>query len=835
MHAHLQIKAPRIAVMLIATALFAVGHLHSQVLDPSFNSNISGGQVNCVLPLPDGKIMIGGMFTSFIYPGVGGVSQPDLARLHEDGSRDESFTTALEAHSIAEGVDVYDIEMQADGKILVCGAFKGAYSGSGANRKFLERSNIVRLNADGTVDESFNVSLNGGVHDVELQADGKIVISGSFTSVNGTTQRFVARLEGNGTSDASFTSPLLNNSELGYGYVNGLLIAPGNKIWVLGAFSIGAHGDGFRLVARLNDNGSHDESFQSPAINVSSFTQDSTGRLIVGYYAGSQHKITALSESGSLDDSYGMSLGGTILDAPFGVEPLRVLAPAKEGGVYAGGGFNAAEGSERSKLVKLNSGGVVSQSFIASSFSEPLSASDAYVTTIALDTENRLLIGGNFRKYNGATSRYLLRLLMPGPSIAIQPQDQNAFYGDTVTFTISAEGEGSLSYQWLKNGQALEGAQSSSLSLQRVSYADSGEYSVLVTDPNGEIESSSAALTVSNPIPTVAIDPSGEVFVQATGAITLAAITEGGLPPFTYQWRKDGKVMAKENGAELELRDFQHSKSGLYDVIVRNSRGVAISNRVKLLVERAVDFSSWDEVIERSIGDSAEFSVVAPGSTFQWIKDGKKIKGQNGNTLIVPVSSMAAAGVYSVIITTTSGQFVSPPVQLRISDSALLVYSMKGTAVAYAGTESQSAPVSGFMVLDRATQKAGLVIMSKTGTITAHRVEIHEEVSVKSTGPVPQSRTTVSELVNGELALWFSGKDTLLKITPSDNTIAPIMMRGFINSISTNDTMRIEEANITLTLDRKNSDQARQAGESLEGALQRISQELQSKGSPVLD
>jgi uncharacterized delta-60 repeat protein len=825
MNMHHQIKTPRIAIMLLATALFAVGHLHSQVLDPSFNSNISNGQVNCVLPLPDGKIMIGGMFTAFIYPGVGGVTQPYLARLHEDGSRDDSFTTVLEAHSIAEGVDVYDIEMQADGKILVCGAFKGAYSGIGANRKFLERSNIVRLNADGTVDESFNVSLNGGVHDVELQADGKIVISGYFTSVNGTTQRFVARLEGNGTSDASFISPLLNNSSLGYGYVNGLLIAPGNKIWVLGAFSIGTHGDGFRLVARLNDNGSHDESFQSPAINVTSFTQDSRGRLIVGYYTGSQSKIAALSESGSLDDSYGMSLGGAI----------RVLAPAKEGGVYAGGGFIAAEGSERSKLVKLNSGGVVSQSFIASSFSEPLSASDAYVTTIALDTQNRLLIGGNFRKYNGATSRYLLRLLMPGPSIAIQPQDQNAFYGDTVTFTISAEGEGSLSYQWLKNGQALEGAQSSSLSLQRVSYADSGEYSVLVTDPNGEIESSSAALTVSNPIPTVAIDPSGEVFVQATGAITLSAITEGGLPPFTYQWRKDGRVIAKENGAELELLDFQQSKSGLYDVIVRNSRGTAISNRVKLSVETAVDFSSWVEVIERSIGDSAEFSVVAPGSTFQWIKDGKKIKGQNGNTLIVPISSMAAAGVYSVIITTTSGQFVSPPAQLRISDSALLVYSMKGTAVAYAGTESQSAPVSGFMVLDRATQKAGLVIMSKTGTITAHRVEIHEEVSVKSTGPVPQSRTTVSELVNGELALWFSGKDTLLKITPSDNTIAPIMMRGFINSISTNDTMRIEEANITLTLDRKNSDQARQAGESLEVALERISQELQSKGSPVLD
>ena len=88
---------------------------------------------------------------------------------------------------------VRSITVQPDGKILVGGDF--------LNIGGQKRSRIARLNADGTLDTSFNPNANGDVYSIALQVDGKIVVGGFFTTIGGQTRNHIARFNADGTLD----------------------------------------------------------------------------------------------------------------------------------------------------------------------------------------------------------------------------------------------------------------------------------------------------------------------------------------------------------------------------------------------------------------------------------------------------------------------------------------------------------------------------------------------------------------------------------------------------------------------------------------------------------
>src|SRR4026207_1096689 len=69
---------------------------------------------------------------------------------------------------------VYSMAIQTDGRIVAGGEFD-----------FPGGTNLCRINSDGTVDATFNVTVDGSVMAVALQADGRILIGGYFTTVNG--------------------------------------------------------------------------------------------------------------------------------------------------------------------------------------------------------------------------------------------------------------------------------------------------------------------------------------------------------------------------------------------------------------------------------------------------------------------------------------------------------------------------------------------------------------------------------------------------------------------------------------------------------------------------
>ena len=204
-----------------------------------FNSNLGGNnEISDVKVLPDDKIIIGGVFTTY-----NGTAQNRLAKLNSDGSLDTTFVVGTGPSST-----VLVIETEADGDILIGGNFNnyngtvsprfarikpnGAFDttfviGTGAEQPVrsivvqpdgkilvagfftvfnnVSKNGITRLNTDGTQDSAFNVAgLDAVIISVALQADGKMIVGGSFTMIAGATRQCIARLNADGTHDGKF-------------------------------------------------------------------------------------------------------------------------------------------------------------------------------------------------------------------------------------------------------------------------------------------------------------------------------------------------------------------------------------------------------------------------------------------------------------------------------------------------------------------------------------------------------------------------------------------------------------------------------------------------------
>lgn len=246
-------------------------------VDNSFDSSEGfayhelSSRVKTIALQSDGKIVVGGSFITY-----GDVTRHHIARLNPDGSLDESFNTLTGFNSA-----VYDLLIQPDGKIVVAGTFS-IYNWQG--NEFSCRG-ICRLNTDGSIDEGFDVGSGfvsglgfGIVNKIVLQPDGKILAAGLFTSFNGIPRTVVARLNADGSLDGSFDAGDNFTNFFGFvGEATALALLPDGKVMLGGEFS---HNQAFNSgVVRLNSNGSIDPGFATNGL-VSSFIVQSDGKLI---------------------------------------------------------------------------------------------------------------------------------------------------------------------------------------------------------------------------------------------------------------------------------------------------------------------------------------------------------------------------------------------------------------------------------------------------------------------------------------------------------------------------------------------------------------------------
>ena len=350
----------------------------------SFNVSFGiGGSASVLAAQTDGKIIVAGEFSQ-----VGGVPRKNIARLNTDGTLDTSFNPGT-------GFDftVEEIIVQADGRILVGGNFT-TYNGT-------PRAAIARLNADGSLDTSFNpiISSNGVVYSITLQADGKIVIGGFFSSVNGQNRNGLARLNADGILDTSF------NPIFGSGSIQSIVVQADGKILVGGSFN-GVNGFNRVNLVRLNSDGSLDSSFN--AGNIASVRQIELNAD--GKYVVLTTTVVRLNNNGSAD--------ATFQSPTFASALVNTILVQPDGSIIVGGNFIVVNNISRSNLARLKSDGTVDTSFFPGANNQ--------VRAIIRQSDGKILVGGDFTRIANVTRLGVARLTV-APFRNITPFD---FDGD---------------------------------------------------------------------------------------------------------------------------------------------------------------------------------------------------------------------------------------------------------------------------------------------------------------------------------------------------------------------------------------------------------------------
>ena len=293
---------------------------------------------------------------------------------------------------------VQAIAQQTDGKLLIGGSFT-TLNGEPRNR-------IARLNEDGTLDATFNAGTDRVVTAIAIQDDGKIVLGGSFTVVTGQTRRLLARLNPDGSLDNDF-NPGVGHTETEH--VRSLAIQADGKILVAGEFNWVA--DVLRRgIARLNQNGTLDTNF-NPAANNGLYcvAVQADGKILVGgAFRGIGGKprlcIARLDSDGIADNDFHPD--AEIAGGSPGYAWVWTVAALGNGQVLLGGDFDTVAGQPRSHIARLNSNGSLDLPF------DP--GADDRVVSFGSQADGKIVIGGEFKMAGGQSRTNLARLNVNG-------------------------------------------------------------------------------------------------------------------------------------------------------------------------------------------------------------------------------------------------------------------------------------------------------------------------------------------------------------------------------------------------------------------------------------
>lgn len=350
--------------------------------DPRAGAN---DRIRCLLPLPDGRLLVGGDFTAF-----DGQPRHHVVRLHADGSVDGSFVPQAGAVGT-----VFAMVAQPGGQVLAAG-----WGALGA-------PSIARLNADGSPDPGFTLSSEffGYFYALVVQPDGRILVGGSYTGIDGVRLRRVARLLPDGRVDDTF--------DPGEGFSNGhpereaavkaMVVQADGKILIGGDFSH-FHGTPRRHLVRLHPDGTLDGSFDpgaGPSAPVPALALRPDGRILAG---GAFTQVDGrpcscllqLDPDGRPDP--GFDPGRTFTG---GVTCL-VLAP--DGGLFASGAHHSSYGEVSDRIVRLDGRGRRDTAF------RPVDDLDGQVRGMALCADGSLVFAGDITRACGLPCRGIGRL-----------------------------------------------------------------------------------------------------------------------------------------------------------------------------------------------------------------------------------------------------------------------------------------------------------------------------------------------------------------------------------------------------------------------------------------
>lgn len=380
---------------------------------------------------------------------------------------------------------VQRLAVQPDGKLVVTGIYS-TFNG-------VSQRNIIRLNANGSKDTGFNVGsgFNNNTIPVVVQPDGKVLAGGAFSAYNGVTRNHFARLLSDGTLETAF-APSFN------GYVIAIALQPDKKILVGGQFST-LNGASKNRIVRLNADGSADASFNIGSgfnAEVSWILVQPDGKILVAgsftsYNGTNCSRLVRLSTTGVLETSFNPAFN----------DQVGVLALQPDGKILADGNFTTVNGASRPGIVRLLSNGTLDPDFstVTATYSFPYSRK-----VITLQANGKILIAGDFTAINGVARNRIARLLSDGTLDT--SFDPGPGFDNMVSDLVLTSSEDMVAVGWFSNYNGSAQNKIAKIrpdgglytSMSGVTYAwsngqtgnsitvqASGQYTVTATDQNG--------------------------------------------------------------------------------------------------------------------------------------------------------------------------------------------------------------------------------------------------------------------------------------------------------------------------------------------------------------
>lgn len=378
-------------IILFSSGLFA----QSGTIDTGFDPiDLSGGTANglngscwAITVQCDGKVLVAGDFTI-----VNGVERSRIARLNTDGSLDLDFDPGFGANATVRAVAV-----QPDGKMLVGGMFT-YFDAHACNH-------IVRLNADGSVDEGFDPGngFDGNVFSLLAQPDGDFLVGGDFFHMNGVISRGLARLNPDGSRDAAFSAGDISG-------VYSMAQLPDGRVVLGGLYSF-LSGVDRRCIGAIEPDGTVDLSFapfgwgSSP---VFALALQPDGKVLAGGMIPGG--IARMEANGEMDPFFGSGVSGF-----GGWDPwVYAMALQSDGKILCAGRFVSYNGAPCNGIARLNADGTLDTEFhVGTGF-------NADVFAMTMQPDGKVLVGGFFSDVDGTPRNRIARLFAEEFSTDIQ-------------------------------------------------------------------------------------------------------------------------------------------------------------------------------------------------------------------------------------------------------------------------------------------------------------------------------------------------------------------------------------------------------------------------------
>lgn len=439
------------------SAMRLVRYSAAGVLDATFTAN-TAGYTWTPRRLADGGA--GRVLVTLNGPAtLDGQPYAGLVRLLPSGLVDGTFAPQPASFGGISGLVV-----QPDGKVVLVGAFS-TYGAQPAGR-------LLRLNADGTLDQTFLTNTAGGLDALggfpptmaRQPLDGKLLVGGSFRTAAGQPRSALARFNADGTLDAAFAPTTTATALVGALAVQPdgkLLVSTFNAMYLVPGVSKG--------LVRLTEAGVYDNTFVTPisfhdALPIllaggATLLVQSDGKVLIAVFGGTLTSgyITRLTPSGATDPTWNVPITGAnsdqvyslqllpggqvlfggmpqLLTPPSGVPsgvgqltgtgaidpafPLptlqapgavRALALQPDGKLLLAGTFTEINGNVARGLARLNANGSLDQAYTAA-----CPVTGGYPTKVVLQPDGKALVGGRFALLGGVTAPSLGRVLPTG-------------------------------------------------------------------------------------------------------------------------------------------------------------------------------------------------------------------------------------------------------------------------------------------------------------------------------------------------------------------------------------------------------------------------------------